>query len=288
MPAVTREYNQYFAEEEGLRVSCSQASQKFPVICKLFANKWNPNDLRESYLSAFSSEAWSTLTAEEKAKHTLKKCSACKENYPDLSAAFPTPRRKAISRAKTTTIKLSKADISTPTSLGRKILQELNQISQQAFQKSGQEILIQTPKSQLQKKPTKQERRKQQRTIEKEVKSTIEQDKQECASDLVLGNRISWSSYDKLRKAEGLTPTRKRPAGGQAPGQPSCKRRLGNLGHNIQIDQDRLIEEAASWPPIKSVNWSLLAREYGINTPNGGQVMKKFLQEHNVPAAMTV
>ena len=40
------------------------------------------------------------------------------------------------------------------------------------------------------------------------MKSTIEQDKQECGSDLVLGNRISWSSYDKLRKAEGLTPTR--------------------------------------------------------------------------------
>ena len=113
MPAVIREYNQYFAEEEDLRVSCSQASKKFPVICKLFANKWNPKELRESYLSEFSSETWSTLTAEEKAKHTLKKCSACKENYPDLSAAFPTPQRKAISKAKKATIKLSKADLST-------------------------------------------------------------------------------------------------------------------------------------------------------------------------------
>ena len=77
MPTVVRNYNKHFASEENLQVSCSQASKKFPPICKIFSNKWNPKELRESYLSAFGIEAWSTLTADKKAKRTLQKCRAC-------------------------------------------------------------------------------------------------------------------------------------------------------------------------------------------------------------------
>ena len=294
MPVVIRNYNKHFTAEDNLQVSCSQASKKFPVICKLFSNKWNPKELRESYISAFGIEAWSALTADEKAKHTLQRCSACLESYPSLSAAFPTPRRKAvrprgrlISKAVTesTTIKLSKKDLSSPSNLGRKVLQDLNRISLEKFQKSGQELLTITPKSQLQKKPTKQERRQQKRKIEKEVKCLIEKDKQDCACDIVLGTRISWSAYDKIRKAEGLTHRQKRLAGDHTSGEPTAKRRHGNIG---QIAQTQLLEEAASWPPDKRVNWSSLAREYGIHALNGGQILKEFLQEHNVPAALIV
>ena len=141
-----------------------------------------------------------------------------------------------------------------------------------------------TPNSHLQKKITKQERKKQKREVEKEVKSVIEKVKKDCASDIVLGNRISWSVYEKFRKTKGLKLPQKRPAGASTTDGPILKRRKhGNIG---QIDQTQLLKEAASWSPNKTVNWSLLTQQYGIAKPNGGQIIKEFLQEHNVPAAL--
>ena len=289
MPLIVQNYNKHFATEENLQVSYSQASKKFPVIYKLFANKWHPKELRETYLSVFSVEAWSTLAADEKAKHALHNCSACRDSYPNLNAVFPKPRRRAIKATSTLaksmkTIELSTTDLSTPSNLGRKVLQDLNKISQDTFQKSGQEVLIMTPHSELQKKLTKQERKKQKREVEKEVKSVIEKVKQDCASDIVLGNRISWSVYEKIRKTEGLELPQKRSAGDQTTDVPITKRRKhGNIG---QIDQTQLLNEAASWSPNETVNWSFLARQYGITKPNGGQIIMEFLQEHKVPAAL--
>ena len=33
------------------------------------------------------------------------------------------------------------------------------------------------------------------------------------------------------------------------------------------------------------VNWSQLARDYGLETANGGQIIKEYLGEHGIPAA---
>ena len=46
-----------------------------------------------------------------------------------------------------------------------------------------------------------------------------------------------------------------------------------------------MLHEAESWPEDKDVNWSQLAREYGLNSPNGGQIIKVFLEQSNIPAA---
>ena len=80
-----------------------------------------------------------------------------------------------------------------------------------------------TPNSHLQKKITKQERKKQKREVEKEVKSAIEKVKKDCASDIVLGNRISWSVYEKFRKTKGLKLPQKRPAGASTTDGPILK-----------------------------------------------------------------
>ena len=55
----------------------------------------------------------------------------------------------------------------------------------------------------------------------------------------------------------------------------------------MAIDQVKLIEEAGSWSADQKVNWSQLARNYGLTGDNGGQSIKEFLAEHNIAAAMT-
>lgn len=67
--------------------------------------------------------------------------------------------------------------------------------------------------------------------------------------------------------------------------QKTRKRRYGKLEGILQIDKDKLLDDARSWPETKDVNWSLLARQYGIDFPNGGQIIKEFLVQHNIPAA---
>ena len=67
--------------------------------------------------------------------------------------------------------------------------------------------------------------------------------------------------------------------------EPTAKRKYGNIDHTAQSE---LLEEAASWSPDQRVNWSLLARQHGIEALNGGQRVKEFLKEHNIPAALIV
>ena len=97
-----------------------------------------------------------------------------------------------------------------------------------------------------------------------------------------MQNRLSRSTYGKLRKAEGLT-TPKRPAQSSAQGEPSQKKRYGELANTV--DKEKLLEVARSWSPDEDVNWSQLAREYCIKSPNGGQIVKEYLKEKNIPAA---
>jgi hypothetical protein len=57
---------------------------------------------------------------------------------------------------------------------------------------------------------------------------------------------------------------------------------------NLAIDQVKLLEEARSWSADQKINWSQLARNYGLTDDNGGQIIKEFLAEYNIAAAMTV
>ena len=47
----------------------------------------------------------------------------------------------------------------------------------------------------------------------------------------------------------------------------------------------RVLTETQAWSPDEQINWSQLAREYGITSPNGGQLIKEFLRENNIPTA---
>ena len=165
------------------------------------------------------------------------------------------------------------------------MLREIDTISQERFQKSGEAVLVETPKSHIVRKTTSEERRKSRQKLEKNMKYAISQQKEDQASDLVFQNRISWRTYNKLRKAEGLTTPRKQSADGSGEGEPSLKKRCGDLSSTHDIDKEKLLGETRTWLPDRDVNWSELAREYGIQSSNGGQMIKEFLRQNDIPAA---
>ena len=68
-------------------------------------------------------------------------------------------------------------------------------------------------------------------------------------------------------------------------GEPSQMKRYGNLSCTLRIDKEKLLEEARTWTPDKIINWSQLARDYGMEARNGGQMVKEYLKVHSIPAA---
>ena len=81
-----------------------------------------------------------------------------------------------------------------------------------------------------------------------------------------MGNRLSWSTYDKLRNNESLeNPSRKRLTENSTP-----KRRKNTA---VEFDKEKLPEEASAWSTNQTVR--LLQK-------NGGQIIKEFLANNEI------
>ena len=69
MAEILRDYNRNFASVHGLQVTYGIAAKRFQAICRIFNNKWRPQETKGAYLSVFSVEAWKVLSQEEREKH---------------------------------------------------------------------------------------------------------------------------------------------------------------------------------------------------------------------------
>ena len=133
--------------------------------------------------------------------------------------------------------------------LRRKALDELNTICEQQFQVSAQDVLTRTPQANLITKPSSQQRQSEKRKLVREAKKAIQQ----SLSD------------------ENTAP-------------PAKRTHASPLNLTKSAEED-LLEKAQAWGENEVVNWSKLARDYGITTSNGGQSIKEFLSGHKIPAA---
>ena len=50
-------------------------------------------------------------------------------------------------------------------------------------------------------------------------------------------------------------------------------------------EKERLLSEAQEWSENETVNWSEVARRYGLTDANGGQTVKEFLKEKDIGIA---
>ena len=78
---------------------------------------------------------------------------------------------------------------------------------------------------------------------------------------------MSFNMYDKLRKSETLG---KRSADSVITNTPKRKRHGIENEENISFNTDNLLEEAHTWSNDQRINWSELARKYGLVQTNGG------------------
>ncbi len=281
---IVRNYNDHFTQTPGLQVTYGYGLKHFTRITQRFNKRWRSTKSRVDYLQEFSLEKWGRLSTPEKRNHSLHDCKHCQTQFPLLSAAFPGPKKMV----KTPAIAFSKTDLVTPQRFGRKVLRELNVVTQSRFNKSIQDVIQETPKSHMMKKPSSAERKAEKHKLQKEVIANLQEENAQLGQNIVLQNRISWRAFDKIRKTEGLATTPKRQRSTQTTEetpepQPKRQRRHGTL--SVDVDMEKLLQGASAWSPTEEINWSKLARKYGLTTANGGQVIKEILLDHNIPVA---
>ena len=178
-------------------------------------------------IAEFSPEAWSSLEETEKTQHTLRGCEVCKHKYAPFTHTFPSACHS--NQPYTPTITFSPEDMKTPENFGAQLLAESNKLTKATYQKSGQDVIHESPKSHLVRKPTNKQRKSEKRKVLRDVRNTMQDDMNKEADSLVLSNRISWTTYNKIRTTQGLE---RRP---ESDGPVTKKRKHGYLPTNLEI-----------------------------------------------------
>ena len=277
MAQLVVEYNALFENNPAMHLQ-NQKNSTIKKLLALFNTHWKLQNRKDDFLNTFSFAEWNKLTQNQRAQHTIKKCKGCPMQHPLLSTAFPS-KKHAQQEKKSIPIL---PDISSSSTLGKTVYTQLNEIAHEYFGETATTVLASVPNSGLIQNPGRTERQRHMRSIVKKAKQTIQNAMNENSFSTVMANRISWSTFNKMRTAT-LTDRKRRTTNKD---MPSPKRKLTYNGSFEEIsDQQSLLEEARSWLPEQKVNWSELAKQYGIQKQNGGQIIKEWLKKHNIPTA---
>eukprot|EP00731_Ephydatia_muelleri_P013922 Em0007g1232a len=118
----------------------------------------------------------------------------------------------------------------------------------------------------------------------KKVKDKLEAQYKKDDIDMVIGNRMSWSKYNKMRLSQSFETREEALLRTTTKG--IIERRHGVTTENLAIDKEALLQEANQWSPDQHINnWSEVGNKYGLTCHNRGQVINKFLSGHGIAVA---
>ena len=102
-------------------------------------------------------------------------------------------------------------------------------------------------------------------------------------SQMLYGNRLSYSKYQKIRIAESYKP---KVGNHSCQNENQSEKQHGFAKRNYQFDEEQLLTEAKTWSPNAKINWTKLGTDMQLTCANRGQVVKEFLAENGIPAAL--
>ena len=94
---IVEEYNRIFSDQRpSMNLTTDITEKRVHQLLDMFNKRWHPSNQRNVFLDAFSQSAWHRLPSEEKDKHTLAQCSACRTQHLSLTLSFPDKRDKIL------------------------------------------------------------------------------------------------------------------------------------------------------------------------------------------------
>lgn len=286
----------------------SLSEPAFNAACRTVLNIYNRHwpggpTTREKWLARFSPEQWQELPSQDKMKHRMSgDCPACFTLDPSLHNAFPTKTRKSTLTNVWKEVEKTTGSVSKPPAqkesqecaqaTAARCLFQLNKRFQEAFNTSFESALVADPKCSLQLTPTKNELRQQMRHAQRVSKDKREREFAETDFADFFGSYMSKSEYEKQRLNECLESkqsAQKRTAE-RLEGQRAPPRKVSLNYGAMQWDWKALVDEAKLWEKGRVVNWSAVARQYGIHevkdttklSPKGGQIARAVLEDHAI------
>ncbi|EDO30338.1 predicted protein [Nematostella vectensis] len=243
---------------------------------------------RARYIEHFSSFKWQSLTEKEKKKHTLRDCNGCPtHHYPmhSLLASIPNNEAKKQGKGKNNPRASAKAAKSIAKNICASISGPFEKLTGMTFAKAQTKVPslgLQLKKSRNQ---LKQERR--QRALTEKIHMQTLMAKQDC--DVLLATRQSYSQREKQRlalyfktKSEASSRVLKRR---HLENNGKCKKKRHSPPPcEVDFDKEGLLGEVNDMTDNTQINFSDLARRYGISTETklGNMVVKEFLESEGV------
>ena len=281
------QFHKRFQNRTAFKISNDYFVRNARKLLPMFDKKWNPTSSREQYHSQFSEECWKKLSSQGKSMHSLQACKGCLTAYPMTQSKFPgniKSDKENYIKSSQKVLKRLKKDKPIPLKEAKKTaLTVFESISEQFEDSTGHSLtdcLTANPKTKLQKRPTKQQQKRIRREQVREYKQNVEQHYTDSAVSSVLGTRVSKSQYNRVRLAQGFEPPKESKPKSHTPTMENIR--------VINHDVDMLVAEVESMPDQR-INWSALARKYGVKLvnsdqelKNGGQVIKEFLRARGV------
>ena len=188
--SVIDSYNKQY-EGQNMYLVPTVGYKRIPELLVSFNKKWHPQSQKKLFLQVFSISEWKNLPVDEKQKHSISNCRECVSKHLSLSRAFPARHCRTQLENEDPVVSFSKSNLSSPKRFGKKVLADLNAISQENFCTSFQQVITSTPKSHLIPKPSSQMKQVNSRQIIRKTKKVIQESMDSSAVDQVMANRIS-------------------------------------------------------------------------------------------------
>ena len=237
--------------------------------------RWTGKLRKADFKKRFSVAKWQRLSRDDKARHTRLNCSACSAMQ-DWQTAFPTKSSKFA--------QFKEAPCHAAQNVGPSVESqhdELRRFREEWNEHTGrtlEEDLAVISGATLQKKQTPAERKREERKISRKNKEKQEEHMARTGMDSCLQDRVSFSAWERKRKRDSFEPPEAKRA--RYASQPPKSRSHSPKTQNW--DTDAVLQAARSWPEDKVVNWSALARAHNVAGPNGGQIVKEYLQKNGI------
>ena len=250
----------------------SQFNRDCEKILKGFATKWHPHNARKEYEQHFSISKWNALSAADKSSHTLSNCTACFTQFYDQQKQFPL--KPIFQPSPVLTFDQDMVQQMPEKQLVQATLDQLDQVFQEGYQHSFTEAAIKHGKRQLERKRSKNEKRKERRTLLKKCRDKMTTQLSESTPMMVLAENESLKSYKRKRVLQTYE---------EAPSTKKSKTSHSPNFDMVEWDKERVLEDLQSLPQDqKPINWSKFAREHGVKGSNAGQIVKELATRHGI------
>ena len=158
--------------------------------------------------------------------------------------------------------------------LAKRLLTEIDMQWEDRYEHSFTDMLPQNvPDTNLTKKKTKGERKKEERARKRKLVEYINQQQAKNTTMSILAEAESLSSYNRKRLACSFESPESAPKRSKSHSPKEC---------SLTWDVDAAMEELENFPEDSIINWSAMARKYEIPQKNGGQILKETAQKHNI------